>query len=36
MEEIMARLGQEHLMVMREMVARDVPVRQVARDLGGR
>lgn len=30
----MARLRQEHLMVMREMVARDVPVRQVARDLG--
>jgi FixJ family two-component response regulator len=30
----MARLRQEHLLVMREMVARDVPVRQVARDLG--
>ncbi len=30
----MARLRKEHLMVAREMVARDVPVRQVARDLG--
>jgi transposase len=30
----MARLRQEHLMVAREMVARAVPVRQVARDLG--
>lgn len=30
----MARLRQEHLMVAREMVGRDVPVRQVARDLG--
>jgi transposase len=30
----MARLRQEHLMVAREMVDRDVPVRQVARDLG--
>ena len=30
----MARLRQDHLMVMREMVARDVPVRRVARDLG--
>jgi transposase len=31
---MMARLRQEHLMVAREMVARDVPVRQVARQLG--
>lgn len=30
----MARLRREHLMVAQEMVARDVPVRQVARDLG--
>jgi transposase len=30
----MARLRQEHLMVAREMVGRDIPVRQVARDLG--
>jgi hypothetical protein len=30
----MARLRREHLMVAREMVGRDVPVRQVARDLG--
>lgn len=30
----MARLRQEHLMVAREMVERDIPVRQVARDLG--
>jgi transposase len=30
----MARLRREVLMVVREMVARDVPVRQVARDLG--
>ena len=30
----MARLRQEHVMVAREMVGRDVPVRQVARDLG--
>ncbi len=30
----MARLRTEHLMVMRDMVERDVPVRQVARDLG--
>lgn len=30
----MARLRQEHLMVAREMVSRDIPVRQVARDLG--
>jgi transposase len=33
-EETMARLRQEHLMVAREMVDRDVPVRQVARSLG--
>jgi transposase-like protein len=30
----MARLRQEHLMVARAMVDRDVPVRQVARSLG--
>ncbi|WP_310569337.1 IS21 family transposase [Gemmatimonas sp.] len=30
----MARLRKDHLMVVRAMVARDVPVRQVARDLG--
>lgn len=30
----MARLRQEHLMVAREMVGRDIPVRQAARDLG--
>jgi hypothetical protein len=30
----MARLRQEHLMVAREMVGRDVPVRQVALSLG--
>jgi hypothetical protein len=33
-EETMARLRQEHLMVARAMVDRDVPVRQVARSLG--
>jgi transposase len=30
----MARLRREHVMVAQEMVARDVPVRQIARDLG--
>jgi hypothetical protein len=30
----MARLRKEHVMIAREMVAREVPVRQVARDLG--
>ena len=30
----MARLRKEHVMIAREMVERDVPVRQVARDLG--
>ncbi len=30
----MARRRREHLMVAQDMVARDVPVRQVARDLG--
>lgn len=30
----MARLRREHMIVTQEMVARDVPVRQIARDLG--
>jgi hypothetical protein len=30
----MVRLRQEHRMVARDMVGRDIPVRQVARNLG--